>query len=249
MKVFIDGKPCEAEYGEYILDVAKRNGIHIPTLCHSDALSGIGSCRLCIVEVVEGSRRRVVTSCLYPVTREIEVFTSTEKIKKMRKTIIMLLSSRAPQNDYIKRMREEYGVRPTSRFKGDNNEQCILCGLCVKACEAIGTNAIAAVNRGITKKISTPYDEASEDCIGCGACAQVCPTGAIGMYQEEGKRTIWGRTFELLKCEQCGKYYATREQLKHSIDKLDGKKEMLCDRCKKKAVAASFKTIYEDMNL
>jgi len=152
MKVIIDGKECIAEAGEYILNVARRNGIEIPTLCHSDGLPGLGTCRLCIVEVIEGKRRRVVTSCVFPITQEIEILTNSEKIRKMRKIILMLLSAEAPNSKKLVELREEYGVSEMKRFHVDNSEKCILCGLCVKACEEIGTNAISTVNRGITKK-------------------------------------------------------------------------------------------------
>jgi predicted molibdopterin-dependent oxidoreductase YjgC len=61
MNITIDGKVCEAEYGEYILDIAKRNNIHIPSLCHSDALPGQASCRVCIVDIVEKGWHKTVT--------------------------------------------------------------------------------------------------------------------------------------------------------------------------------------------
>ncbi|MDI9568421.1 MAG: 2Fe-2S iron-sulfur cluster-binding protein, partial [Bacillota bacterium] len=81
MKITIDGQKYEAQYGEYILDVARRNNIFIPTLCHLEALPGQGNCRLCIVEVLEGKRRRVVVSCSYPVKGEIEVLANSERIR------------------------------------------------------------------------------------------------------------------------------------------------------------------------
>lgn len=238
MQIIIDGIKCEANPGEYILDIARRNGVNIPTLCHSDALPGRGVCRLCIVEVIDEGRSRVVTSCVYPVTKEIEVKTHTEKIVEMRKNIIMLLSAQAPQNEVIARLREEYDIAPVTRFKVDNSEECILCGLCVRACDEIGLSAISTVDRGITKKISTPFDEPSKVCIGCSACAYVCPTGAIKIQETGDHRTIWGKTFELLKCSSCGESFITRQhydyvrsQLDHNFD------DILCDKCKKKSAA------------
>lgn len=247
MKIVIDGKQYEAEYGEYILEVCKRNKIYIPTLCHSEALPGQGSCRMCIVEVIERGRARVVTSCLYPITKEVEVRTKSEKIMNMRKTIVMLLTARAPQNKYMKKLKEEYGVpdEEISRFKLYNSEQCILCGLCVKACEEIGTSAISTVNRGVTKKISTPYDEPSKQCIGCGACSFVCPTGAIKIVDTEDTRRIWGKTFKLLKCEKCGKNFCTKEHFEYASEKLnEPHREVLCEDCRKKTVSVKFKDVY-----
>lgn len=247
MQITIDGIKCEANPGEYILDIARRNGIEIPTLCHSDALPGQGVCRLCIVEVIDNDRSRVVTSCIYPVTKEIEVKTHTEKIIEMRKSIIMLLSARAPQNELINKLREEYGIAPVERFKVDNSEGCILCGLCVRACDEVGLSAISTVDRGITKKISTPFDEPSKVCIGCAACAYVCPTDAIKIQESGGYRTIWGKTFEMLQCSSCGEYFITREHYEYVKNRSEHTSdEILCDKCKKKTAAMKLiKTVPE----
>ncbi|MFT5872698.1 MAG: bidirectional [NiFe] hydrogenase diaphorase subunit [Clostridium sp.] len=212
----------------------------------------MGSCRLCIVEVVEGKRAKVVTACIYPITREVEVFTKSEKIIRMRKTIVTLLALRAPNNEYMARLKDEYGVpdEEIERFNVDNSEQCILCGLCVKACEEIGTNAISTVGRGVNKKISTPYDEPSANCIGCGACSFVCPTGAINMNDNDGTRSIWGKTFKLLECKECGDYFTTKEHFEYTFEKLNEScGEVLCKKCKKKLVAEKFKDVFENINL
>ena len=250
MKIVIDGKKYEAEKGEYILSVCKRNGIDIPTLCNSDALPGQGSCRLCIVEVIERGWAKVVTSCLYPITKEVEVLTKSEKIMSMRKTIVMLLTARAPQNEFMIKLKNEYGVldEEIERFNVDNAEKCILCGLCVKACEEVGTNAISTVNRGVTKKISTPYDEPSDSCIGCGACSFVCPTGAIKIEDTGATRTIWGKTFEMLKCEKCGKHFTTKEHFDYTSKKLnESQRAIVCEECKRIMVAEKFRDIFEDI--
>lgn len=244
MNIVIDGKKCQAEYGEYILSVARRNNIHIPALCHSEALPGQGNCRLCIVEVIDGKTRKIVASCVYPVTREIEVVTNSPRVQGIRKVIARLLSARAPHNPYIDRLRAEYRMPRESRFKVDE-EDCILCGLCVRACESVGMKSISTVNRGTAKKVSTPFDEPSAVCIGCGTCAYVCPVGAIKIEEHGGKRVIWGKTFELLKCSRCGEHSMTREQyefMKARYD-LDGEKH-LCPECKKKVAGGSFRDIF-----
>jgi len=246
MKIIIDGIVCEAEKGEMLLKIARRNHIHIPTLCHSDALPGLGSCRLCVVEILDRGRRSVVTSCIYPVKNEIEVFTHSDKIKSIRRNLLMLLYARAPQNETIDRLRREYEVPDNIRFSGGKNEHCILCGLCVKACQELGTSAISTVNRGITKKVSTPYDEPSAQCIGCGSCAYVCPTNAIKIEEHNGVRTIWNKEFQLVRCARCGKPFATMEQLEFSRKKLGSDHiELLCESCKKAVTGEKLRDIYE----
>lgn len=246
MKIKIDGEYYEASRGEFILDVARKNNIKIPSLCHNLGLPGLASCRLCIVEVIEGTNSKVVTSCIYPIKKQIEVKTNSEKIIEMRKNIIMLLAVRSPENPYINSLIKEYGVNINkfpSRFR---NDECILCGLCIKACDELGTSAISTVNRGITKKISTPYDEPSKDCIGCGACAEICPTGAIEIEEKNGIRTIWNKAFQLLQCSVCDRYFSTKEQFEYINNKLGIKDyEAVCTECKRKLSAQDFTGIFK----
>ena len=246
MRIVINGTTCEAENGEYILSVARRNGIDIPTLCNSDALPEMGSCRLCVVELIERNRTKVVASCIYPITREVEVKTNTPRIIGIRKSIMKLLLSRAPENEYLNRIARQYGLQPSKLPElTDKAENCVLCGLCVKACEELGANAISTAGRGISKRISTPYEEPSAVCVGCGSCAAICPTGAIGIEEENGTRTIWGKTFELVKCERCGKFFAPNEYIEFMEKKLGEKLEgNYCNVCRKAINAEKFRDIY-----
>ena len=158
----------------------------------------------------------------------------------------MLLRGRAPNNETIKRLCEEYQVPDNIRFSGDKDENCILCGLCVRACQELGASAISTVNRGITKKVSTPYDEPSAQCIGCGSCAHVCPTDAVKIEEKDGVRKIWNKEFQLVRCTRCGKPFATKEQLEYNREKLgENHVELLCETCKKKVTAKKFGEIYE----
>lgn len=242
MNIKIDGKEYMGIDGESLLEVAKRNRIDIPSLCHKKGFEGIGRCRLCLVEVVDGMKTKTVSSCLFPIKDGIEVFTNTDKILKMRRDIVLLLLIRTPNNEYIKDLAREYNVEAPARYLNfDLKEDCILCGLCVVACEKLGTNAISLVNRGTTKAVSTPYDDASKDCVGCGACAEVCPTGAIILIDENGTRKIWNRTFDLVKCSICGKYYNTEDALKFIDDKLGlVNQEHICQSCNRKLIGKRF---------
>lgn len=227
--VTINGKACEAVNGEYILEVARKNGVFIPTLCHHAALSGIGCCRICVVEVVENGRSKVVVSCVYPITRECEIHTESNNIKKIRRVILSMLRDRAPDAVFPDTILEACGFSETDRFTKPENEKCILCGLCVQACESVGAGAISGVGRGVKKKISTPYDEPSKDCAGCGSCASVCPTGAIEYTERDDVRAIWGRRFELVSCAACGEAFATADELA-----LAGYEGDLCEACRRK---------------
>ena len=120
-----------------------------------------------------------VTSCNYPVEDGLVVFTKSEKTLKVRKTILELLLARCPKVPKIKELALEYGVQAPSFWVANENEDCILCGLCTRVCdEIVGVHAIDFAKRGIEREVTTPFEEFSDDCIGCGACATVCPTNS-----------------------------------------------------------------------
>lgn len=248
MNITINGKSCECEKGEYILQIAHRNGIIIPTLCHHDGFPGQGSCRLCIVEVDEGSGPKVVVSCVYPVSRECVVYTDSEKIKKQRGLILTLLQKRAPDSEEIKGFAKIYGAPEIDRFVKADGEKCVLCGLCVKACSELSVGAISTVNRGITKEIATPYHEPSSACVGCGSCAYVCPTGAIEVEADDRTRTIWGKTFTLVHCASCGEVIGTEEELAYAAEKSGNEPDTLCERCRRKEIAKAFRHTYGEIS-
>lgn len=231
----INGKKVTAEKGESVLDVARREGFDIPTLCYHDTLGSDGRCRLCVVEVRKGNRKRIVTSCLYPAESGIEVFTESPDVLLVRKTVLELLLARCPNSETIQYLAKEYGVTQT-RYRKDNDKgKCILCNLCVKTCEFnVGAAALGMSGKGPFKKVTTPYGEPSNDCIGCGACVAICPTGHIYIEEKDGIRTIWNKRFELARCPKCNRYHAPVEQLAFIASRSGTTMEQLliCPDCK-----------------
>ncbi len=236
VKLTIDGMEFQAPEGATILETARDNGIEIPTLCYNEALGPEGRCRLCMVEIKRGNRTRLVTSCLYPVEEGLQVETQSEKVLRTRKMIVELLLARTPEAEPIRELAAKFGIE-APRFKADtDHELCILCGLCVKACEeAVGVSAIGLAFRGSEKKVGTPYAEPTGVCIGCGACHFVCPTGAVKMKEEEGLRSLWGRDFKMAACKVCGKYFAPEYQLEWMAKKTGVSLDFLktCQDCRK----------------
>ena len=213
MIITITDVKCECSRGETLLHIARRNGIFIPTMCNHEGLGALGACRLCIVEVIFNGQSQVVASCLYPVEREIEVFTDSDRIKEERGVILALLARLAPNSNTIQKMAAFGGIDIPRLANKEDGDTCILCGRCATACELVGSGAIAKINRGAYKAIGTPYDNPSQECIGCAGCAQVCPTGSIPFSETETAVTIWGRTFDLKRCPCCGKPVSTDEMI------------------------------------
>jgi bidirectional [NiFe] hydrogenase diaphorase subunit len=212
----INGIKVRAPQGQSLLVTIRQQGLDIPTLCHHSDLPSEGQCRLCVVEIGEWPRTRIVNSCTYPTEAGLMVQTHSERVVQARRMVLELLLARCPNAKLIQDLAAEHGVYE-SRFKTDDpDELCILCGLCVRACrEVVGVSAISMAHRTPAKLVATPFMEKSDACIGCGSCAFICPTGVIPYTEKDGVRTIWGRDFELQACNVCGNYIAPKAQLEH----------------------------------
>ena len=214
----IDGKKIQAPPGTTVLEAARKEGIFIPTLCYYPALEPEGTCRLCIVEVSGSLRHSVRVSCIQEVKEGLVVETDTERLNHSRRLILELLLGRSPDAQILKELAKRYGVT-TNRFATGENNDCILCGRCVRVCrDEIGAYALCFVNRGPDRRLTTDFERLSEYCIGCGSCANVCPTGAIRVEDKGDQRKIytWGQVlarFHLERCEHCGTPFAPKKYL------------------------------------
>ncbi|RJR43486.1 MAG: 4Fe-4S dicluster domain-containing protein [Desulfobacteraceae bacterium] len=191
----IDGMEVKAEEGWTVLETARHYRVPIPTLCYHEAVKPSGACRLCVVEVCQGERSKIVASCMYPVSEGLEILSNSDRVRNVRRWILEMLLSECPGAKEVQSLAREYGVEEP-RFKmGEPGEKCILCGLCVRVCEeVVGVRALSFGSRGISKEIATPYMEPSPACIACGSCVSVCPTGAMQERLDKVRGDISNRT-------------------------------------------------------
>jgi len=187
--VKINGLDVRVDEGMTILEAARFIGFPIPTLCHNDGLSPYGACRLCVVEIGEGPRSKLVSSCTYPVEEGLQIRTASERVVRARKMVIELLLASCPQSKTIQDLASAYGVRQ-QRFKQEY-EDCILCGLCVRMCsEQMVAKAIGFRGRGKDRSIGTPFDMSSDVCRLCGACMYICPACQLRCTYNEPDKAI-----------------------------------------------------------
>jgi len=174
IELMLNGLQVKVEPGWTVLEAAKFYGLEIPTLCYNEGLSPFGGCRLCLVEIGEEPRTKLVSSCTYPAEEGLVVRTDTRRVIQARRMMIELMLSVAPNSKQIQDLASQFGVKRL-RFKA-RNEECILCGLCIRMCnEQMNGKAIGFQKRGYKRKISTPFDMRSEECRLCGGCMYICP--------------------------------------------------------------------------
>jgi heterodisulfide reductase subunit A len=203
VNLIIDGKEITTEEGRTILGAATDAGIHIPTLCYHESLPPYGSCRMCVVEVTQKGKTRLLTSCTLPAAEGMEVHTASERVLRTRRMLAELMLARCPDSKVIRQLAAEFGIEK-SRFRKPVGEPativgehgCILCGMCVRLCDdVLKVGALAFEGRGGMRRVTTPFGEPSTVCMTCGACSFICPTGAIEHHR------IWAHHPETIPFE------------------------------------------------
>jgi len=222
------GKEVQGKRGQTVLEIFRKNGISVPTLCYHPKMPPYGGCRLCIVEIEK--MRGLPPTCTTPATDGMVIHTHTERVIQVRRTVLELLLTYGDHNCLLceqtgncelQDLVYEHGidhVRFKKSFmpgpKDDSNtmivrdqNKCVLCGRCVRGCIEFQVNGVIDIAaRGSDAFISTfnntPLKESI--CVFCGECVTVCPTGALTYKQARFR----GRPWELRKvtttCTYCG---------------------------------------------
>ena len=174
----IDNKQVKAEEWITVFKAAQRAGIYIPTLCAHEKLKPYSVCRICMVEIESRGRTSFDTACSLPATANLVVKTRSEKVDKIRKTLLELILAHAPDSPILKELAKEYGA-DKDRYDKEASF-CILCGLCVRYCaEVKKANAIGFVDRGVRREVDFVPGIAAKECWDCKECFPLCPTEAL----------------------------------------------------------------------
>jgi predicted molibdopterin-dependent oxidoreductase YjgC len=181
IEIQVNDETAVCRLGDILADVLIASGHPVPMLCRHPKLPAFSACRVCIVEVTEQGRTRVVSSCDFQVTHPLSVQTDTPRIQHHREVIFGLLRLEAPNAECIHALARDFHVSldPMSfRIEGELN--CIRCGRCVSVCQTVVMrNALEMSYRSRQMRPAFAFgEETGDDCDNCGACAAVCPTGA-----------------------------------------------------------------------
>jgi len=208
----INGTEVTGRDGMTILDLARENGIDIPTLCFLEDLTPIGACRICVVEV-EGSRT-LVGSCHTPIAPGMVIQTHSPRVIEARRIVLELMLASHPDACLVCDAANICELRKIAtdldiglpRFhlrkhfftaETENPDiirdmsKCILCRRCIYACKnAQGEPLFSLAYRGFESKVVHGFDEpigAGEKCRDCGVCIDLCPTGALSRPRVPGE--------------------------------------------------------------
>lgn len=210
MYIIINGKKCEVRNEKTVLEVAQREDIYIPTLCHHPALEPYGACRLCLVEVKAGGRPGLTASCTLPVSNGLEIETDSPRVDHVRSIVMKLIMAACPDVPAVLELAYKLGVTDTPYEKADVPNSCVLCGICVRICKKVGTSAIGFAFRGSNRRVCGPFDKTPDVCLGCRACENVCPVGLIKFTEQDG--VLVGEPFKssvaMAVCSHCGRPFA-----------------------------------------
>ena len=246
----INGTEVSADKEETIWQVAKKNKIDIPHLCHADEVGydPNGNCRACVVQIK--GERTLTASCIRKPTEGMEVDSTSDDVNSTQKMIFELLAADQPSKDnhpdpdskfwsWGKKLGLEEEKFPKNKIiKKDishpsmhvNLEACINCNLCVRACRDVQSNdVIGMAYRGHESKVVFDFDDemASSTCVGCGECVQACPTGALmekSLLTEDGKRDVYPEKTVNSLCPYCGVGCQTKVFVKNNkIVQVDGR--------------------------
>ncbi len=201
MRIKINNKKYIVNFGETVLDVCRREGIPISTLCAFEELLRGAVCRLCLVET--NKTDRLVTSCTTKVCDGLEVITESEKIQKARRINLELLwadhagkCSTCKKNRIceLQKLAEEYKIEnfhfvPRKSEMTDMEEQKLLYD---NWSRVVVENENPCISRN------------SELCIECRRCINVCPERKFGFNYRAGDVVVGTPYENVLECSFCG---------------------------------------------
>ncbi|MEW9122429.1 MAG: NADH-dependent [FeFe] hydrogenase, group A6 [Thermotaleaceae bacterium] len=210
INIRINDEELTVPEGITILEASQEVGVKIPTLCHLDLhdlqlYNKTASCRVCMVELGEPMRNKLVPACVTEVFEGMNVRTDSINAITARRMAVELMLSNHPNECFtcpknleceLQSLAEELNVRKI-RWEGErmdypkdfssdaivkDSNKCIYCRRCETACNIVQTCGIlSGIGRGFNAFVGPAFNipMVESSCTYCGQCVQVCPTAAL----------------------------------------------------------------------
>jgi formate dehydrogenase major subunit len=214
--ITIDGRKLAYTPGETILQVARRNGIFIPTLCHLKGARPTGACRICVVEIKGG--RALAPACATPVADNMVIYSRSPDVLEARRTILALLLQSGNHNCAI--AKKDQGEWTDFQEQVERYDQSAELCPAHSACRLQAYAYRYQVETEGLFRVETPYPMETASplivrdfsrCIRCGRCVDACNVIQVNNAITHGYRGVMAKivamgdgTLERSECVFCG---------------------------------------------
>ncbi len=212
LKVTIDGVELEVEDGMTVLQACEQAGAEIPRFCYHERLPIAGNCRMCLVEMERAPKP--VASCAQPAMEGMVVTTNSDKVKKMRQSVMEFLLINHPLDCPICDQGGECDLQDQAMSYGDDRgrygeakravpdkdfgplvrgimTRCIHCTRCVRfLADLAGVPEMGGTGRGEHMEIGTFVETALSSELS-GNIIDLCPVGALTSKPYAYKSRPW----------------------------------------------------------
>lgn len=224
VKIKIDGVEFEVDEKKNLIDAAKDVGVEIPYFCYHPALSIVGMCRMCLIEI-EGVPR-LQAACNTPVKEGMGIVTKSDRVKEARAGTMEFLLANHPLDCPVCDKAGECKLQDNafgsgtghSRFEFEkrnvpqeeigtnliiNHNRCIVCYRCVRfEEEKVGVSNLGLFERGNHSLIGLANNEPIDHNFQ-GALADICPVGALLNNKTLFKSRVWWYKSHSSVCHGC----------------------------------------------
>jgi NADH-quinone oxidoreductase subunit G len=229
-KITVNGREIEADPKQPLIHACHSSGIDVPMYCYHPGLTPVGSCRICQVEVKQGTApARVVVACRTPVAEGMIVNTESPAAHDTRRQCLEFLLKNHPLDcpicdkagecdlqDFAYDEGQAAGRTHEPRRKLDkrkslgevivlDEERCILCSRCVRFFEEVPKKAqLTVADLGSRSTIATFFDRPLTGNYQ-GNIADLCPVGALTLKKFRFQARVWNLVKVASTCPECSR--------------------------------------------
>lgn len=209
--IIINGIKLIVKKNTTILEACLKLNINIPRFCYHKNLEVAGNCRMCLVEVK--NLPKPIASCAMPVSKDMEIFTNTPKIKKARESVLEFLLINHPLDCPICDQGGECDLQDQTLFFGSDRSRffnlkrtvedknfgpfiktimtrCIHCTRCVRFANEVSNVNLGTIGRGNKTEISFYINKIFNSEFS-GNIIDLCPVGALTSKPFSFKSRNW----------------------------------------------------------